>query len=121
MQRTLKLIFCLLIVVSILAVIRFPFAFSQEEEESALVKELSGEVTSVDLKNSAIAIKQLKDKESLTYETTTIYVNDSTYTEKDYEAITLAELKVSDKVTVEYTTDETGNNIATTIWIESKE
>lgn len=121
MRSISRIMFCLFIVVGIFAATRFPFAFSQETEEYALTKELSGDVVSVDLTDSAIVIKQLKDKESLTYESTTIYVSNSTYMEKDYQTVSLAEIKVGDRVTVEYVTDETGKNIASNIWVGQKE
>lgn len=121
MQRSLKFIFSLVILAGIFMTARLPFVFSQEEGESAFTKMLSGEVVSVDSKNSAIDIKQLKDEEALTYETITIYADNSTSIERDYETVILKEIKAGDEVTVEYTSDETGKNIASAIWANPKE
>lgn len=121
MKRSLKFSFCLFLIVGMLTVISLPLAFSQEEEESPLAKEISGEIASVDLENSTIAIKQLKDEESLTDKTVTIYVDNSTSIEKNYEVVAITEIKVGDRVTVEYATDETGKNIAGNIRVELEE
>ncbi|MFH0763054.1 MAG: DUF5666 domain-containing protein [Candidatus Omnitrophota bacterium] len=121
MKRSIKFIFCLFLIISVLTVIGSPFAFSQEEKAGALAKEISGDIASVDLKNSAIVIKQLKDEKSLTYETVTVYVDNSTSIEDDYETITIAEIKAGDRVTVEYVTDKAGKNIASNIRVKPKE
>ncbi|MBU4590142.1 MAG: hypothetical protein KKG01_04375 [Candidatus Omnitrophica bacterium] len=89
-----------------------------QEEGVVLVNEASGEISSIDRENSMLIVKQLKDGQ---YEGTAIYVDKTTTIEKEYKTVDFTKLVVGDKAEVEYTTDDEGNNIATYIWIESKE
>ncbi|MFH1621492.1 MAG: DUF5666 domain-containing protein, partial [Candidatus Omnitrophota bacterium] len=89
-----------------------------QEEGVMLVSEASGEISSIDQENSMLIIKQFKDGQ---YKDMAIYVDGMTTIEKEYEMVDFTKLAVGDKAEVNYTTDDEGKNIATYIWIESKE
>jgi len=89
-----------------------------QEEGVMLTSEASGEISSIDQKNSMLIVKQFKDDQ---YEDIVIYVDRMATIEKEYKTVDFTKLVVGDKAEVEYTTDDEGNNIATYIWIESKE
>lgn len=115
MTRFLKIGFCLLIIAG-LARISAPIAFSQEEEIVPI--ETTGEVVLVDLENSTMTIKYLKDEENQVYEDLTIYIDNSTMIEKNSETISLPEINIGDEAVIEYNADNEGRNIATYIWLE---
>lgn len=92
-------------------------AETTEPAETAEIRALAGEVASVDLENSLLVVKYLKDEAAQLYENATVYVDDSTVIEKNQEMITLGEVAPTDKVSVEYTTDSAGKNTATYIMV----
>lgn len=118
MKGYLRTIFSLLLLAGVVSVC-IPVAFSQEEAVSN--KKLSGEVSSVDVEKSTAVIKQLKDAENQVYEDVTICVNDATVIAKGSETIGLGGLAIGSNVSVEYKTDESGNNVASLIQVETAE
>jgi len=118
MKGYLRTIFSLLLLAGVVSVC-IPVAFSQEEV--VLSKTFSGEISSVDVEKSTAVIKQLKDAENKIYEDITICVNDATIIAKGSEIIGLGGLAIGSNVSVEYKTDESGNNIASLIQVETSE
>lgn len=90
--------------------------FSQNDP-NAVTKEALGNIGSIDTENSSIAIKQLKADVNQSYEDLTIYADDSTFIEKNDEAVNLSDLEAGEEIAVEYYINETGENIAGHIWV----
>lgn len=109
-----KIVFCSLLLFGLIG-FNLPAAFSQEAE--VLAKEASGKIVSVNLEESTLVVKQLKDEVNQVYENVTFYVNDSTLIEKDYETVSLADLSEGEEVAVEYATSKEGKNIASYIQV----
>lgn len=95
-----------------------PIAFSQEEAVNEVV---SGEIISVDSEKSELVVRYLADEINEKFAEMTVKVNTLTAIESDYGVIGLAGLKVGNKVSIEYTTGESGENTAIYIWVEAKE
>ncbi|GEM_PF-4148611 len=121
-MKCLKPAFCLFIVAGLL-IANSPVAFSQEQQEEAVLntKEVSGQISAVDTAASTLTVKQIGDAATQTYEDIIISVKDITMIEKNYEKIDIAALAAGDEVTAEYTTDVEGNNVASYIWVKSNE
>ena len=94
--------------------------FAQEKAEPQ-VSSVSGEIVSVDLVKSEVAVKQLKDVVTSTYTNTTFSVAPETKITKGDVTLKLSDLKASDKVTVKYTTDVLGKQKVESIAVEIKE
>lgn len=110
-----RIILCSLIAFGLMGV-SLPLACAQEEAET-LTKEASGKIVSVNLEESTMVIKQLKDEENQVYENAVFYVNDSTLIESNYETVSLSDLSVGEEVSVEYVVSKEGKNIASYIQV----
>lgn len=116
MVKGIKLALVLFVVAGVVGVV-VP-AFSQEKAEQPAVTSVSGEVVSVDLVNSTVVIKQIKDPVVGTYENQTISVLPETKITKGDATLKLSELTAGDKVTVKYATDVMGKQKVESITIE---
>jgi PDZ domain-containing secreted protein len=105
---------CLLFVAS--SLISAGPVFSQDEAD-AFTKEALGNIGAVNADNSSLVVKQLKDKADKSYEDLIIYADDSTFIEKNEEVSSLSDLETGEEISVEYYTNETGENIAGHIWV----
>jgi len=90
--------------------------FSQDEAD-AFTKEALGNIGAVNADNSSLVIKQLKGSADKSYEDLIIYADDSTFIEKNEEMANLSDLETGEEISVEYYTNETGENIAGHIWV----
>lgn len=89
-----------------------------EEENS--IKELSGEVSSVDVANSTLTIKYLKDETTKTLGEVTVTADENTLIEKDGLNSSLSDLLSGEKVNIEYVATKDGKNIASSVEIETQ-
>jgi hypothetical protein len=118
MVKVMKLALVCLAVVGLIGV-AVP-VFAQEKAEPQ-VTSVSGEIVSVDLVKSEVAVKQLKDVVTSTYTNTTFSVASETKITKGDATLKLSDLKAGDKVTVKYTTDALGKQKVENIVVEIKE
>ena len=119
MGKVMKLAFVCLAVVGLVGV-AVP-VFAQEKAQTAQVTSVSGEIVSVDLVKSEVAVKQLKDVVTSTYTNTTFSVASETKMTKGDATLKLSDLKAGDKVTVKYTTNALGKQKVESIAVETKE
>ena len=63
---------------------------------------ISGEIISIDLKNSTVGINELKDPRSFFYDEDYIIITPAVKLTKDRREIEVADLKIRDKVKVDY-------------------
>ena len=94
--------------------------FAQEKAEPQ-VTSVSGEIVSVDLVKSEVAVKQLKDVVTSTYTNTTFSVASETKMTKGDAILKLSDLKAGDKVAVKYTTDVLGKQKVESITVAVQE
>ena len=113
-MKALGVSICLLITASFLTS-TVP-VFSQDEDD-VVAKETLGNIGSVNAQNSSFIVKQLKGGENESYEDLIIYADDSTFIEKNDEVVSLSDLIAGEEISVEYVTNETGENIAGHIWV----
>jgi len=116
MARSLKLILCVLIATAMIQSY-LPKAFSQEAAKEPVLTVATGEIGAIDLEKSILVVKQLKDEKAQTYDNVTISIAAATAIDKDGTKAGLSELKAGDKVSVEYTANAEGVNVATSILV----
>lgn len=95
--------------------------FAQEKAQTAQVTSVSGEIVSVDLVKSEVAVKQLKDVVTGTYTNTTFSVAPETKITKGDATLKLSDLKAGDKVTVKYAADVLGKQKVESITVAVQE
>jgi len=118
MIRVMKFAVVCLAVVGLVGVALPVYAQGAAEQKAISV---SGEIVSVDLVKSEVAVKQLKDVVTSTYTNTTFSVVPETKMTKGDATLKLSDLKAGDKVTVKYTTDILGKQKVESIAVEIKE
>jgi len=89
-------------------------------EEESSIKELSGDVSSVDVTNSTLTIKYLKDEATQAYDEVSVATDENTLIEKDGLNAGLSDILVNEKANVEYVATKDGKNIASSIQIETQ-
>jgi len=119
MVKTMMFILILFVTLGVVGVVA-P-VYSQEKAEQSAVTSVSGEVVSVDLVKSAVIIKQIKDPVAMTYENVTVPVSPETKVLKGDATLKLSDLKMDDKVSVKYVTDDKGKQKVESISVEIKE
>lgn len=92
-------------------------AYCQENPEQLATLSKSGEVVSVDLVDSALTVKQLKDGASNTYEEVVVPVLPETRIFKGDLTLNLSDLKAGDKVKLEFITDVNGKSKVLNIYL----
>ena len=118
MIRVMKFAVVCLAVIGMVGIALPVYAQGVAEEKAISV---SGEVVSVDLVKSEVAVKQLKNVVTSTYTNTTFSVAPETKITKGDATLKLYDLKAGDKVTVKYTTDVLGKQKVESIAVEIKE
>ena len=113
----LAVILCAMVVMAGMVVL----AYSQEKAEPQLAASVSSEVVSVNVDNSTVDIKTIKDAVTKTYENQTIYVLPETKILKGEVVLKLSDLKAGDKATVKYITDALGKSKVESISVEITE
>lgn len=118
----------LLLVVGLLlgaALVNTPAVFAQEEVVSVVpdVEEVAGEIVSINTPRLSVVVKYLVAQELPEYQTVTGYFSDTTEIKKGDEGVKFADLKVGDKITLRYTTDDVGmgKNTVVSAAVEIKE
>jgi len=117
MVKVMKFAIVCLAVVGLVGVALPVYAQGAAEQKAISV---SGEVVSVDLVQSNVVVKQLKDAVASTYENTTFVVAPETKIQKGDATLKLSDLKAGDKVTVKYTNDVSGKQKIESISVEVK-
>jgi len=118
MGKVMKLMLVGLVVVGLVGMAVSIFA--QEKTEIPKATQVSSEIVSVDLVKSEVVVKKVKDELLGTYENITFKVSPETKISKKDAVLKLSDLKVADKVTVSYTTDEKGNQKVETIEVKAE-
>lgn len=113
-MKALEVSVCLLLVACFL--ISAAPVFSQDDPD-VVTKEALGNIGAVNADSSSLVIKQLKGEANKSYEDLTIYADESTLIEKNEEVASLLDLETGEEISVEYYTNETGENIAGHIWV----
>ncbi len=106
------------LVVICLAVVCLAGAVYAQEEAVQQLTSVSGEVVLVDAAKSEITIKQLKDEVTGTYVNATFTVASEVKVLQGDAALKISDLKVGDKVSLNYTTDASGKQTVVSIGVE---
>lgn len=77
--------------------------------------ETTGTITSIDKDNRLLQIKSYLKNNLASYQLLEIYVRDKAHITKGEESLSFSDLKVNDKVSVQYFTDIEGRSNATSI------
>ncbi|MFA5087960.1 MAG: hypothetical protein WC552_02865 [Candidatus Omnitrophota bacterium] len=92
---------------------------SLEGQDVLLVEEgLMGEIVSIDPEAATMTIKYLFDPEQQAFEEMSLTVTSATEIDKGGEMIGLGDLKVGDKISVQYSTQDDGVKEVIYIWLE---
>lgn len=85
--------------------------------QDSQLKEISGEIVSVNSQDSILVLKQIEDQTSQTYSTETLAVEKSASISKGNQVMILSDLKAGDKVTVAYAITSEGTKVVRTITV----
>ncbi|MEW5895744.1 MAG: hypothetical protein AB1650_08340 [Candidatus Omnitrophota bacterium] len=97
--------------------------YAQEVAEEVVVETvektvmISGKIAAVDIEKSMITVVEASQAEGQEAAEIVFLVVESTEIDKEGESVTLAGLTIGDSVSVEYETQESGENIAQSIWL----
>lgn len=109
------------VVIFVTVGIAIPIYSQQQAEQQQIADSVSAEIVSVDSEKSTLVIKTVKDAVAKAYENQTISVSSEVKILKGDAVLKLSDLKVGDKVNVQYISDASGKQKVESINVEAIE
>ncbi len=109
-----------LIAVAAIGVAVPTYSQEQMEQQAAIVEPVVGQIASIDIDKAVVAVKQSKPVENdvEVYENVNVEIMPDTKILREDTVLSLSDLKVGDGIIVQYTVDEAGNPMVSTVTVE---